>query len=60
MIDCDTLWLGNPNTPLPLDTNKLQPLMSARLRHRPQTEEEDASALKLGPGMLFLSNHELC
>lgn len=24
--------------------------MTTRLRHRPQTEEEDASALKLGPG----------
>lgn len=26
------------------------PRMTTRLRHRPQTEEEDASALKLGPG----------
>lgn len=25
--------------------------MSTKLRHRPQTEEEDASALKLGPGI---------
>lgn len=24
--------------------------MTSRLRHRPQTEEEDAAALKLGPG----------
>lgn len=31
--------------------------MTSRLRHRPQTEEEDASALKLGPGTFpwFLS-----
>ena len=25
--------------------------MSTKLRHRPLTEEEDASALKLGPGI---------
>lgn len=33
--------------------------MSSRLRHRPQTEEEDAAALKLGPGQflhIFICN----
>ena len=29
-------------------------IMTTRLRHRPQTEEEDASALKLGPGTTWL------
>lgn len=26
-------------------------MATPRLRHRPQTEDEDAAALKLGPGM---------
>src|SRR5258705_3157709 len=29
--------------------------MTTRLRHRPQAEEEDAAALKLGPGMRSMS-----
>jgi DNA-directed RNA polymerase II subunit RPB4 len=28
--------------------------MTTRLRHKPQTEEEDASALKLGPGVIHI------
>ncbi|KAJ3573588.1 hypothetical protein NP233_g2339 [Leucocoprinus birnbaumii] len=28
--------------------------MTSRLRHRPQTEEEDAAALKLGPEVKYL------
>lgn len=30
-------------------------LMTTRLRHRPNAEEEDASTLKLGPGTLLCS-----
>ncbi|OBZ74206.1 DNA-directed RNA polymerase II subunit rpb4 [Grifola frondosa] len=30
-------------------------MSTPRLRHRPQVEEEDAAALKLGPGMLYIS-----
>ncbi len=37
--------------------------MSARLRHKPAHEEEDAAALKLGPGSniitLFLALHSI-
>jgi hypothetical protein len=29
--------------------------MATKFKHRPQTEEEDAAALKLGPGKTLLS-----
>lgn len=40
----DGLWTGQRHSLAFL-------FMSTKLRHRPQTEEEDASALKLGPGI---------